>query len=282
MRRVCSAGAVMSAPARAGGPAAVAPGGGCLRLSAPGPCQDEGRALTCAGALRADPPVRELHQAPDDVEPEAGAEAAAAATGMQAGEFLEEPRGIALPKSDAAVTYRELDLAAGCPPAGEGDTAAANRRDCRERVLQQVAQNDIERHRVGHHLQAALDVGADGDTVLGGALLEACDHPRDGALEVHRLAPQVDPAVIQPHALQDLGHHALHARQVGEHALDQGARVLRRQLPHGHGLERQLQARERRLELMRDQRQEAFLLLRSRALPPAARARSPRCRRPGR
>ena len=264
MWRVCSAGVVMSAPAARASCKRLGFGGAGrsdLARLAPRPRQHEGGALTGAGALRADPPARKLHQAPDDVEAEARAETAAAATGVQAGEFLEEPRGITRPETDAAVTYRELDLATSCPPAGESDAAAADRRNGRERILEEVAQDDIERQRVGHHLQAALDVGADGNAVLRGPLLESRDYSRDGAIEVHRLAPQVDAAAVQPHALEDLRHHALHARQVGEHAVDQGAQVLRRQRSHRHGLERQLQARERRLELMRHQRQEALLLL---------------------
>src|SRR6185312_8168610 len=186
------------------------------------PREHERCPLTDACAPCAHLAALELHQAPDDVEAEAGAEVAAAATRMQAAEFLEEPWAIGRPEADAAVADGELDLTAE-PPTDESDAAAADRGDRRERVLEEIAQDDIERQRVGHYFEAALDLGADGDPILRGALLEARDHSRHCAAEIHRLAPEVDAAAIEPHALEDLHHHAFHACEVGEHPLDQGA-----------------------------------------------------------
>ena len=93
------------------------------------------------------------------------------------------------------------------------------------------------------------------------ALQVLADDAVDRGIQRHRLTLQLHAAMRQPRAVQDLADHRGHARQIREHAVHQGARMFRRQLPQAHGLERQLQTGERRLELVRHQRQELFLFI---------------------
>src|ERR1700724_4280704 len=102
------------------------------------------RAPAHALAVCADAALPQVHQAMHDEEPEAGAVMAAAATGMQARESLEQPCAVRGSKAHAAVAHRQLHFAVERARA-ERDAAAAERRHRGERVLQDVAYHDIER-----------------------------------------------------------------------------------------------------------------------------------------
>ena len=92
-------------------------------------------------------------------------------------------------------------------------------------------------------------------------LLELRDDARDGSGELQRLGLELDPSALQAGALQDLRDHELHARQIGQHALDEHARLLGRRGAQRQRLQRQLQACERGLELVTHEREKAVLFL---------------------
>ena len=64
---------------------------------------------------------------------------------------------------------------------------------------------------------------------------------------------------FEPHAIQNARDERFHARDVREHALDERTLLGGRQRAHRNGLERRLQAREWRLELVRHQREDVVL-----------------------
>src|SRR6185312_1570203 len=158
------------------------------------------------------------HQTLHDVEPESRTVIAAARTGLQTGELLEQPALIGRPESDAAVAHGELDLGARAARA-HGDLPAADRSDGVERILDEVADDHIDGKRVREHLQVLRNAGLELDVLLARALLELPDHAPDGARERHGFAFQIDATPREPHAVEDARDHRLHARQVREHAL---------------------------------------------------------------
>src|SRR5262249_3009185 len=142
------------------------------------PGEQEARALAGAVALGAHPPARELHQAAHDEQPEAGTVVAAPAPGVQTRELLEEPRAVGRGEADAAVAHLELDLAVRGARRELDPAAGAGERG--ERVLEDVAHHDVERERIGDHVQLRRNAARDLDARAADALVEVREHARDG------------------------------------------------------------------------------------------------------
>jgi hypothetical protein len=101
--------------------------------------------------VRADTTAGELHQTPYDEEAEAGTVVAAATAGVQACEFIEQSNSVRGPEADAAIPYRQFDLArrTSCD---ERDGAPADRSDRGDGVLEQVPYNDIQGQGIREHV----------------------------------------------------------------------------------------------------------------------------------
>ncbi len=210
-------------------------------------------------AVRADAAVCQLHHAAHDEESEPRAVVPATAA-VQAREPGEQTRAVSGREADAGVAHAELHLAVGGARL-HLDAAAAGRLHRCQRVLEDVAQHHVECQRIALHAQRSGDVAAKHGALLARALLERRQHPRHRGRQRHRLGPQLHAAALEARALEDLRDHQLHARQIRQHALDERARGLRRRGAQRQRLERELQAGERRLELVGDQREKALLFL---------------------
>jgi hypothetical protein len=198
----------------------------------------------------------QLHQPPDDEQAETGAVAAAAA--RQSREFLEDARAVRGAEADAAVAHVELH---GAVRAARAERDAATTLHGGERVLEDVAYHDVERERIARDVQIARELARNRDLLGPRALLELHHDAGDRTGELHGFRFQLDAPTLEARALEDLRDHQLHAREVREHPLDERTRRLGRWRAQRQGFERQLQTRERRLELMRYEREEAVLLL---------------------
>ena len=225
-----------------------------------GHAEHEARALSRPVAVRTDAPLRELHQAPHDEEAEPGAVVGGGAARLQAREFLEQARAIAGRKADAGVAHGELYFARQATGA-DGDVATAGRRQRGKGVLEHVAHHHIEGQRVTHHLQLRGDAGLECHLRLAGALLQLREHAADGAGELQRFGLEIDPPALEARASRIWVTMSSMRARIREHALDEHLRLLRGWRAQRERLERELQARERGLELMAYQREEAVLLL---------------------
>ena len=65
------------------------------------------------------------------------------------------------------------------------------------------------------------------DAILRRPLVELPATRATAPRELDRLVPQVDAAAFEPHAVENARDERFHAREVGEHAVDQRALIAR-------------------------------------------------------
>ncbi len=155
---------------------------------------------------------------------------------MQAREFLEELSAVDGTEADARVAQCELDLAIHAARVQRDGAAAHGGHGCNG-VLNEIADHDIHRKRVGERFESARNICNERDALLTCALFHLAHHSRNGRTDIDGLTLEIHASALETHTVENARDERFHASEIRQHALDERPLFRRRQRAHGHGFE---------------------------------------------